>query len=93
MPRRASAHPASHCTLSSVVTIALPVSSQMAIPPLYLGLPTELSAHFGCAVNAYVLITNHEHLLLTPGPGKADGPALLIQRLGQLYCLTLLLFG
>jgi putative transposase len=33
---------------------------------LYLEHLTELSAKFGCAVHAYVLMTNHVHLLLTP---------------------------
>ncbi len=37
----------------------------------------------GCAVHAYVLMTNHVHLLLTPR--TADGPGRLMQRLGQRY--------
>lgn len=43
----------------------------------------ELSAKFGCAVHAYVLMTNHVHLLLTPQ--EADGASLLMKHLGQRY--------
>ena len=42
-----------------------------------------MSQRFGCAVHAYVLMTNHVHLLLTPN--DADSAALLIERLGQRY--------
>ena len=48
---------------------------------LYLDHFTELSQRFGCAVHAYVLMTNHVHLLLTPN--DADSAALLIEHLGQ----------
>jgi putative transposase len=37
----------------------------------------------GCAVHAYVLMTNHVHLLLTPG--GADSVACLFQSLGRHY--------
>jgi len=50
---------------------------------LYLDHLTELAEHFDCAVHAYVLMTNHVHLLLTPQ--EADGPALLMKHLGQRY--------
>jgi putative transposase len=43
----------------------------------------ELAARFGCAIHAYVLMTNHVHLLLTPA--KADGASLLMKHLGQRY--------
>lgn len=43
----------------------------------------ELSEGFGCAVHAYVLMTNHVHLLLTPE--KVDSVALLMKNLGQRY--------
>ncbi len=43
----------------------------------------ELARRFGCAVHAYVLMTNHVHLLLTPS--KADSAALLMKHLGQRY--------
>ncbi len=50
---------------------------------LYLNHLTELAERFACAVHAYVLMTNHVHLLLTPE--EADGPALLMKHLGQRY--------
>ena len=37
----------------------------------------------GCAIHAYVLMTNHVHLLLTPS--KPDAPAKLMQSLGRRY--------
>ena len=43
----------------------------------------ELAARFGCAIHAYVLMTNHAHLLLTPE--KANSVALLMKNLGQRY--------
>ena len=43
----------------------------------------ELSRKFRCAVHAYVLMTNHVHLLLTPS--RKDGPSLLMKHLGQRY--------
>ena len=50
---------------------------------LYLHYLEELSAKFDCAVHAYVLMTNHVHLLLTPR--KEDSAALLMKHLGQRY--------
>ncbi len=50
---------------------------------LYLGLLHELGPRFECAVHAYVLMTNHVHLLLTPQ--RADGPSHLMKHLGQRY--------
>jgi putative transposase len=50
---------------------------------LYLGLLGELSQVFDCAVHAYVLMTNHVHLLLTPG--TQDGPSHLMRHLGVRY--------
>ena len=50
---------------------------------LYLGMLGELSADTGCDVHAYVLMTNHVHLLLTPE--EADGPSRLMKRLGERY--------
>ena len=49
----------------------------------YLDHLTEFAPRFGCAVHAYVLMTNHVHLLLTPQ--QADGASRLMQRLGQHY--------
>lgn len=50
---------------------------------LYLHYLAELAPKFGCAVHAYVLMTNHVHLLLTPRLG--DGPSQLMKHLGQRY--------
>ena len=49
----------------------------------YLDDLTDLSGRFGCAIHAYVLMTNHVHLLLTPE--KADSAALMMKHLGQRY--------
>ncbi len=49
----------------------------------YLERLSELSGKFGCAVHAYVLMTNHVHLLLTPE--EADSASLLLKHLGQCY--------
>ena len=50
---------------------------------LYLHHLGQLAGRFECAVHAYVLMTNHVHLLLTPA--QADGPSLLMKHLGQRY--------
>ena len=50
---------------------------------LYLHHLGELARKFRCAVHAYVLMTNHVHLLLTPA--RLDGPSLLMKHLGQRY--------
>ena len=43
----------------------------------------EAARKYGCALHAYVLMTNHVHLLLTPA---ADGsPARLMQSFGRRY--------
>ena len=49
----------------------------------YLHSLKEFADKFGCAVHAYVLMTNHVHLLLTPA--EADSAALLMKHLGQRY--------
>ena len=49
----------------------------------YLDDLAELSQRFGCAVHAYVLMTNHVHLLLTPQ--ATDSASLLMKHLGQRY--------
>ena len=41
------------------------------------------AADWGCAIHAYVLMTNHVHLLITPQ--RADGPARLMQSIGRRY--------
>jgi putative transposase len=49
----------------------------------YLEWLQEYSAEAGCLVHAYVLMTNHVHLLLTPKQAASVG--LLMKRLGQRY--------
>lgn len=49
----------------------------------YLDLLTEIGNKVGVAVHAYVLMTNHVHLLVTPQ--DADGVSQLMKRLGQRY--------
>ena len=49
----------------------------------YLHYLKEFVDKFGCAVHAYVLMTNHVHLLLTPA--KAESAGLLMKHLGQRY--------
>ena len=49
----------------------------------YLDHLTEISAKVGVAVHAYVLMTNHVHLLVTPQ--DAEGASQLMKRLGQRY--------
>lgn len=43
----------------------------------------EQARRFGCLVHAYVLMTNHVHLLLTPP--RADSAGLMMKHLGQRY--------
>lgn len=50
---------------------------------LYLGMLEELAKLFGCSVHAYVLMTNHVHLLLSPE--RPEGVSLLMKNLGQRY--------
>ena len=47
----------------------------------YLRQLSQLSRQFDCAVHAYVLMTNHVHLLLTPR--DAQGVSMLMKNLGQ----------
>ena len=49
----------------------------------YLEVLGELATKYACAVHAYVLMTNHVHLLLTPH--RTDSAALLMKHLGQRY--------
>ena len=49
----------------------------------YLHYLEEFATKFGCAIHAYVLMTNPVHLLLTPG--RADSASLLMKHLGQRY--------
>ena len=49
----------------------------------YLHWLKKSATDWGCAIHAYVLMTNHVHLLLTPE--TPDGPARLMQSLGRRY--------
>lgn len=49
----------------------------------YLDTLGEQATKHGCAVHAYVLMTNHVHLLLTPE--REDSAALTMKHLGQCY--------
>lgn len=50
---------------------------------VYLTLLREYAAAVGCQVHAYVLMTNHVHLLMSAD--ARNGPSMLMQRLGQHY--------
>jgi putative transposase len=50
---------------------------------LYLNLVAEHAGRFDCAIHAYVLMTNHIHLLLTPAAG--DGLSQLMRHVDQRY--------
>ena len=50
---------------------------------LFLDCLARYAAESGCAIHAYVLMTNHVHLLLTPDAGDSAG--WLMKRLGQRY--------
>ena len=49
----------------------------------YLHTLREMAKKFECAIHAYVLMTNHVHLLLTPSRKESAG--LLMKHLGQRY--------
>jgi len=49
----------------------------------YLRVLHETSRRAGCAIHAYVLMTNHVHLLVTPQ--TARGPARMMQGIGRKY--------
>jgi putative transposase len=49
----------------------------------YLNNLQQQAAKFGCAIHAYVLMTNHVHLLVTPQ--KIDSASLTMKHLGQRY--------
>jgi putative transposase len=50
---------------------------------VFLGMLGELAREHECSVHAYVLMTNHIHLLLTPA--TADSASLMMKHLGQRY--------
>ncbi len=49
----------------------------------YLDMFQQAAAFHGCTVHAYVLMTNHVHLLLTPE--QTEGPSRLMQAIGRCY--------
>jgi putative transposase len=49
----------------------------------YLAALGRHATEFGCAIHAYVLMTNHVHLLLTPT--RAEAPGLMMQAIGRRY--------
>lgn len=49
----------------------------------YLRWLAEYAGQAGCRIHAYVLMTNHVHLLISPD--QADGPARLMKALGERY--------
>jgi putative transposase len=49
----------------------------------YLHWLQKSAADWGCAIHAYVLMTNHVHLLVTPA--KPDGIAKMMQSIGRRY--------
>jgi putative transposase len=53
---------------------------------LYLALLRHTAVRTGCAIHAYVLMTNHVHLLLTPSDD--GGASRLMQQLGRRYVRT-----
>lgn len=50
---------------------------------LYLGLLDEFRRTYNCSIHAYVLMTNHVHLLLTPH--EEGGVSALMRRLGMKF--------
>src|SRR6185312_13463069 len=50
---------------------------------LYMGMLGELCVKFECELHAYVLMTNHVHLLMTPG--DAASVSNVMKNLGQRY--------
>lgn len=50
---------------------------------LYLSSLGEAAENYGCAVHAYVLMTNHVHLLMTPE--RRNSIPLVMQAMGRLY--------
>jgi putative transposase len=50
---------------------------------LYLQVLGSLASKFQCAIHAYVLMTNHVHLLMTPD--TADGASIMMKQLGVRY--------
>ena len=49
----------------------------------YLNVLSEQARKYHCAIHAYVLMTNHVHLMMTPE--HKNSAALLMKHLGQCY--------
>jgi len=49
----------------------------------YLKILKKVADHYQCQIHAYVLMTNHVHLLLTPA--KKNSISLMFQSIGRLY--------
>jgi len=49
----------------------------------YLKILKKVADHYECQIHAYVLMTNHVHLLVTPA--KKNGISLMFQSIGRLY--------
>lgn len=49
----------------------------------YLGWLSESAKRYGCAIHAYVLMTNHIHILATPS--RKDSVTLMMQYIGRRY--------
>jgi len=54
--------------------------------PLYLQTLADAALKYDCRIHSYVLMTNHTHLLLTPGTERAL--PLLMQAIGRKYVQT-----
>jgi putative transposase len=50
---------------------------------IYLDTLKQAAATHGCAIHAYVLMTNHVHLLMTPE--RTEGPSRMMQAVGRRY--------
>jgi putative transposase len=50
---------------------------------VYLAMLAQSAAEFGCSVHAYVLMTNHVHILASPS--EVTSPALMMKGLGERY--------
>jgi hypothetical protein len=70
-----------HFTSSSVATTTKPASSLMR--RFYLHWLTEHAGDTGCRVHAYVLMTNHVHLLVTAKRDLAGGTFPILPHSGK----------
>jgi len=73
----------SRCTWFSAETIAKRVFFADEYYRTYLGWLKEFEKESGCAIHAYLLMTNHVHLLIMPRTSIGAGD--MMKRLGQRY--------